>query len=71
MDENPCAVDCPERSGDCHGSCPKYKAYYQANRRKNAENYQAKEAERLAHEGRSREIRKRQKKPKIQRRSYE
>ena len=71
MDEIPCTVDCPERSGDCHGSCQRYKAYYQANRRKNAENYQAKEADRLACEGRSREIRKRQKKPKLQRRSYE
>lgn len=29
---NPCVKGCPERSDICHGSCPKYQAYYDYNR---------------------------------------
>ena len=28
---NPCTPDCPERSGECHGTCEKYDKYVKDN----------------------------------------
>ncbi len=36
---SPCAKDCPDRSGTCHGTCAKYKEF----ERKNAERREAKQ----------------------------
>ena len=31
LKDNPCTPGCPDRSGTCHGDCPKFKEYDAAN----------------------------------------
>ena len=36
LKDNPCTRDCPDRSGTCHGDCPKFAKYNAKNEARRA-----------------------------------